>query len=163
MNKILNPDKAIRVATKLNASGQKIVVSGGCFDILHEGHLQYLKNSKKHGNALFVLLESDENIKKLKGQKRPVHNQEDRAKILAGVEFVDFIILLPKVIDSDIYDKLLFAIKPSVLATTKGDPNRFHKERQAKLVGGKVVDVINLIPDQSTSKYIDHVKNTHAK
>ena len=128
------------------------VLAGGCFDLLHPGHLSFLKKAKEQGDLLFLLLESDDMIKKSKGNNRPHQDQQIRAENLAQTQIVDYVILLPEEMDNNEYDKLVSLIKPAIIATTKGDPYRYHKERQALLVGGKVVDVIDRISNFSTSQ-----------
>ncbi len=151
MDKILDVEKAIRVAEKLRKQKKEIVLVGGCFDILHVGHITFLKNAKKRGDVLFVLLENDRSVQQKKGKDRPIYNQKDRAKVLETIGMVDYIIPLPLFSTDKQYDKLIFQLKPTIIATTKGDPNRKHKERQATLMGVGVVDVIKRLPNKSTS------------
>ena len=94
--------------------GCKLVVTNGCFDILHRGHVEYLNQSKKFGDKLFVLLNSDESVKKLKGETRPINNQNDRAYLLANLECVDGVIIF----DGTNCANELLKLKPSVY--TKG-------------------------------------------
>lgn len=154
MEKILSPQQAILLSKQLHQEGKKIILLGGCFDILHIGHIGFLEQAKKSGDTLFVLLENDATIKKLKGEKRPINSQMDRAKILAALAMVDIIVLLPPNPDNTSYDDLVIQIKPAIIATTQGDPNRHHKERQAKLVKGKVIDVVGPIENQSTTRIL---------
>lgn len=122
---------------KVNENKKKVLV-GGCFDVLHFGHLTFLKNAKKLGNFLIVALESDEFIKKNK-KKIPVHTQKQRAEILSSLDFVDQVIYLPYLKSDEDYALLTKKIKPDVIAITKGDPHRAQKEKQAKEIGAKVV------------------------
>jgi glycerol-3-phosphate cytidylyltransferase len=155
MNKILSTKEAITLSAKLHQQGKTIVLTGGCFDILHVGHIAYLEEAKKLGDLLFVFLEDDTRIKKTKGDNRPLNTQEDRAKILAALSVVDYIIMLAPITDNTVYDDLVIQIKPAIIAATQGDPNRHHKERQAKMIGAKVVDVISPIQNKSTTKLIN--------
>src|SRR5690242_1743275 len=93
MNSIINAKQVIKI--KKNLENGKTVLVGGCFDILHLGHITFLEKAKKMGDRLVVLLESDQKTKLLKGPKRPVHSQKDRAKVLSALRFVDFVIMLP--------------------------------------------------------------------
>lgn len=96
----------------------KVVLVGGCFDILHYGHICFLKKARALGNHLVVALESDENTKKLKGPKRPIHTQKQRAEILKSLTFVDKVISLPPIPN---YQKLVLKVHPSIIAITQGD------------------------------------------
>jgi len=158
MNKILTTDQAIKLTRDLSNKGKIIVLAGGCFDILHIGHIEYLTNAKKQGDVLFVFLESDESIKNIKGQNRPINTQKDRAIILASLEMVDYVIPLPIFKKDKEYDGLVISIKPAIIATTKGDSSKTHKERQAGQIGAKVVDVTEEVNNQSTSRLIDILK-----
>ncbi|MBI5122741.1 adenylyltransferase/cytidyltransferase family protein [Candidatus Roizmanbacteria bacterium] len=150
--KILTTEEGIKIANQLQSKNLKIVLVGGCFDILHIGHLTFLEEAKKQGDSLFVLVESDEHIKQLKGAQRPLNTQSDRAKLLSHLDIIDYVIILPPTTD---YDYLMQQIKPAIIATTAGDSNRMHKERQAKQIGAKVVDVTSEISNQSTTRLIN--------
>lgn len=154
MEKIVTVQQAIQISKQLHEENKNVVLAGGCFDILHIGHITFLEKAKAAGDSLFVFLEPDESIKKLKGENRPINNQEDRAKILAALEAVDYVILLtPNLRDAD-YDRMIIQIKPAIIATTQGDFYKKHKERQAALINSKVVEVTDYIMDQSTSRLV---------
>lgn len=157
MQKILSIKQAIGTAKKIRSKNASIVVAGGFFDILHAGHIKFLENSKKYGDYLFVLLEDDNKAKELKGTSRPINSQKNRAKILSSVKSVDCVILLKNMTTNIKYDRLIIQIRPSVLATTSGDPYIKHKERQAKLINGKVIPVIQRIHNHSTTKLSRHI------
>lgn len=156
MGKIVSAKKTKNLSAKLKKTGKKIVLAGGCFDILHVGHIKFLQNSKKSGDILVLLLESDESIKKLKGENRPVNNQKNRALILSSVEFVDYVIPLEKNYKDENYSDLVSKLKPDVIAVTKGDPNESKKKLQAKSVGGKLKVVLKNLPDHSTTKLLEY-------
>ncbi len=150
--KIVRFEESVNLTKQLHNNGKKIVVAGGCFDILHVGHISFLENAKKAGDILIVFLESDKHIEQMKGIGRPINTQIDRARLLAALSIVDYIILLPDNVSDQLYDSLILDTKPAIIATTQPDVNRRHKERQAKMVGGTVVDVIPKIENQSTSR-----------
>lgn len=152
MDKIVNVKQAIKISKKLRSESKTIVLVGGCFDILHVAHVMFLENAKQQGNVLFVLLENDENVQKLKGKNRPINNQKNRAIVLSSLACVDYVLMLPNLNTNTQYDSIVYQIQPSVIATTAKDPNIQHKMRQAKKVNGKVVRVLQRISDQSTSK-----------
>lgn len=155
MNKILSVTQITRLSVKLRQMKKRIVLVGGCFDLLHSGHIAFLKAAKSQGDTLIVLLESDSSIRKMKGEDRPINNQKTRAEILAVIEEVDFVIMLPELKKDLEYDNLVLMIKPAIIATTKGDSKRLHKERQAKLIKAIVVDAIERIPEKSTTKLVN--------
>lgn len=114
------------------------VLVGGCFDILHVGHVKFLKKASSFGDYLIVLLESDTNIKKLKGNSRPFHNQKERKEVLESLNFVNKVIILPDIVTHKTYDDLVKKIKPNIIAITEGDPIKDKKLFQAKSVGAKL-------------------------
>lgn len=116
---------------------KKKVLCGGCFDILHIGHINFLGKARGLGNYLIILLESDENIRKLKGKNRPFHNAKERLKILKSLKFVDKVIVLPENPNDKTYIDIIKKIGPDVIAVTEGDPIINIKKNQAKLVGAK--------------------------
>ena len=104
----------------------KVVLVGGCFDILHYGHIYFLKRARKLGNILIVALESDENTRKLKGPKRPIHTQKQRAEMLKSLRFVDKVITLPPMKSDLDYKKLVRRVNPDIIAVTYGDTKNTH-------------------------------------
>jgi len=129
----------------------KIVLTGGCFDILHIGHVRFLSEAKGMGDYLVVLLESDKNVKKLKGKNRPVFIQEERAEMLSALGSVDLIVLLPMMENDSDYLNLVTKVKPDIIAVTEDDPHIEIKRGQAKEVGGEL-KIISLTKTFSTSK-----------
>lgn len=156
MRKIITVEEAGSLVSNLKKASRKIVLAGGCFDILHIGHITFLENAKKAGDVLILLLESDKAIKLLKGEKRPINNQKNRAKILSSVEFVDLVVVLDKPFKTEDYKKLVTEIKPDIIAVTAGDPNLQEKKSQAKEAGGIVKIVLKKIPEHSTTKLLDY-------
>ena len=157
VKQILSPDKPVSLLNK-ERSLKKIVVVGGCFDIVHLGHLIFLEKAKAKGDVLIVLLESDENIKKNKGPNRPINNQNDRAVFLTKLKMVDYVIKLPEMKSDEDYLKIIKEIKPKVIAVSENDSNLEKKREQAKQIGAKVLIVSKIVPHQSTSRIIDKIK-----
>jgi rfaE bifunctional protein nucleotidyltransferase chain/domain len=136
--------------TKPKKDNHKIVLTGGCFDILHYGHIYFLKKAKGLGSYLIIALESDANIKKLKGEGRPIHSQSQRREMLESLEFVDKVISLPDKMDDADYFNLVKTIQPSIIATTKGDPALIKKQKQAKIIGAQVIQIAKVrVPSTS--------------
>lgn len=155
MNKIITPEQCIELGNTLHEQNKRIVLAGGCFDLLHIGHIIFIEEARKHGDYLILMLESDETITKSKGNKRPINSQDDRAKILSALTNVDYIIKLNPDMTNKSYDDLVFILKPAIIATTKGDINKHYKERQAEIIGAKVIDVTTPISDKSTTKLVE--------
>ena len=158
MEKIINIKKASEVCKKLKMGGKTVVLVGGCFDILHFGHIKFLKEAKKEDHVLIVALESDENIKRLKGRGRPIHSQKKRAEMLATLEVVDFVISLPLMKGNKDYLKLVKKVKPDIVAVTAGDPNFKNKQKQARIVGAKIKIVSNRLKTPSTREIVKLLK-----
>lgn len=126
------------------------VLVGGCFDVFHYGHLIFLKKAKELGDVLIIALESDDFILKHK-KRKPVHNIEQRAEILDSLKFIDIVIKLPLMKGYKDYLELVKKISPQFIAITEGDPQKQNKEKQAKIVGAKVITVTKKIKPYSTS------------
>lgn len=152
MNRIINTEKAIKISKKLKREGKKLVLAGGCFDILHVGHIKFLTAAKKKGDILFILLESDKNVEKFKGKNRPINNQAERAMVLSSLRFVDYVIILGEMKTNSDYDKLIVNLKPDIIATTKKSQQIIHNARQAKLIDAELALVINRISNKSTTR-----------
>jgi FAD synthetase len=120
------------------------VLVGGCFDILHYGHIYFLKQARALGDNLIVAIESDKNIRKLKGKNRPIQNQNQRKEILESLKFVDKAIILPNEMKDKNYFKFVETIKPQIIAVTKGDPLLIKKQDQAESIGAKVVEIAKI-------------------
>jgi len=109
-NKIKTLPEAIK-ALKKSRGKKKIVFTNGCFDILHVGHVAYLQKAKSLGDILVVGLNSDSSVRRLKGKKRPVNSQKNRALVLSALACVDFVIIFNSLTPLS----LITAIKPSIL------------------------------------------------
>lgn len=129
----------------------KKVMVGGCFDLLHYGHISFLKQAKQQSDKLIILLESDEKVKRLKGDMRPIHNQNQRKEMLESLSFVDEVIILPAVTTDKFYTDLVDQMRPDIIAVTEGDPMLGQKKKQAERFGAKLI-VIPKIHTPSTSQ-----------
>jgi len=153
VKKILKIEDIAQKANTLRRSGKRLVFTNGCFDILHVGHIRYLAAARSKGDILVVGLNSDESVKIIKDEHRPIMNQEQRAEILAGLWCVDYITIFN---ESDPL-KLIKVIMPDVLV--KGADWREQDIIGADVVragGGKVVR-ISVVPDISTSRIIERI------
>ncbi len=137
----------------LREEGLKVVFTNGCFDILHAGHVRYLAKARSLGDLLVVGLNSDASVKKIKGPKRPVVPEEERAELLSALEAVDFIFLF----DDDTPIKVIDGVRPDILV--KGADWKHGEivgEDIVKASGGKVVRV-KLVDGKSTTNIIEKV------
>ena len=91
--------------------GKSVVFTNGCFDILHVGHVKYLQEAKSQGDILVVGINADASVRKLKGESRPIQNQEDRGEVLSALSCVDYVV----VFEEDTPEKLIHMVKPDVL------------------------------------------------
>ena len=155
MSKIITINQAAKLSTKFKQSGKTIVLVGGCFDLLHKGHIYFLEKSKQKGDLLFVLLESDVNIRKRKGENRPINPQNTRSIVLSARPYVDYIIPLQDVTNDKDYDKLIVQIKPDIITMTKGDKNLSQRTKQCEKFGVKL-ELIDKMEGVSTSNLIEN-------
>jgi len=149
--------KAIRANFK--ASNKKVVFTNGVFDLIHSGHVDYLSKAKKLGDVLIVGLNSDDSVKRIKGAKRPILKQEERAFVLSNLKPVDYVVLF----DEDTPEKLISEIIPDILV--KGADWTVEKIVGKEIVeknGGKVMNV-EFVNDQSTSKIINLIVDRYSK
>lgn len=120
--------------------GKKITLVGGCFDVMHYGHLRFLTQAKALGDYLIIALENDEALVETKNRK-VFHTQTQRAEILEALRLVDEVLLLPSMASDQAYLELVQRIAPSVIALTQGDPQGANKEQQAQNVGASCVSI----------------------
>ncbi len=137
---------------RLRRAGKRLVVTNGCFDILHAGHVTYLAKARARGDALLVGLNSDASVRRLKGAGRPINSQRDRARVLAALSAVDGVCLFE---EADAL-RLLAEVKPDIYAKggdytidTINQPER----RLIEGFGGKVV-ILPGVPGRSTSNVL---------
>jgi len=130
---------------------KKIVLVGGCFDILHFGHMQFLEKARQHGDYLVVALEPDERIITSK-QRQPAHSQIERAHNLMTLKCVDQVILLPLLNGFEDYLALVQAVNPAIIAVTSNDPQIINKQKQANIIGAKLIPVTDMIGTFSSSR-----------
>lgn len=148
--KMLPLPELLRQLQPLRCSGRRIVMTNGCFDLLHPGHVASLQAARALGDCLVVGLNSDESIRRLKGPARPVIDQQGRAEMLAALACVDYVV----VFDEPSVEGLVAQVRPDVLV--KGDqyaPSEVVGARIVEQYGGKVVTV-PMRPGYSTSKLI---------
>ncbi len=143
-----------KILKTVRRRNKKIVFTNGCFDLLHRGHVEYLKKSRSLGDILVVALNSDSSVRRLKGKNRPVTPQDDRANILAGLEPVDFVIIFRE----DTPLNLIKALKPDILV--KGadwDKNKIAGKEIVESYGGRV-EAVPYLRGYSTTSLLNKLK-----
>ncbi len=149
---MLTPDAA-RWRKELAGNAKSLVLTNGCFDLLHRGHAEYLLAARRLGDALIVLLNSDDSVRSLKGPSRPVCKQHDRAFMLACLSFVDAVCIF----DGQRCAKEISAIKPDIYVKG-GDyciDNINPEERQALIDAGARFEFVPLVEGLSTTKLLE--------
>jgi len=148
-----------KILAKERQNGKIIVFTNGCFDLLHAGHVRYLNAARKQGDLLVVGLNSDASVRSIKGEKRPIVPQEQRAEVLAGLECVDYV----SIFDEPDPLRLIQSLKPHVLA--KGadwaEENIIGGDF-VKSIGGRV-ERIHLVPGASTTAIIERILQLYQK
>ena len=153
-NKLIRNLKDLKaLCVSYESSNKKIIMTNGCFDILHAGHTYILEESKKLGDILIVALNSDLSVKKIKSKDRPIVSELDRAYVLSCLSSVDYIILF----DNESPEEIICEILPDILI--KGSDYRGKKVAGEDCLtrNGKKVVLIDLIKGKSSTSIIDKV------
>ncbi len=155
MGQIISRKSVADFVKKLHDAGKTVVATNGCFDILHVGHVRYLQKTKSFADYSIVLLNSDKSVKSIKGENRPINNENDRAEILTALSCVDFVVLF----DEDSPAMLLDEIKPDVY--TKGADYTMDTlpEREIMIKNGTKVEFIEFVQGKSTTGLIEKINN----
>lgn len=151
--KTLTEIKALRKQFK--QQNKKVVFTNGVFDLIHAGHVDYLTKAKSLGDVLIVGMNTDESVKRIKGDKRPIVNQDERAFIVSNLKPVDYVTFF----DGDTPKEIIDEIIPDILV--KGADWSIDKivgKETVEKHGGEV-KTIKFVNDQSTSKIIESIKN----
>lgn len=155
--KVLEVGELAVVRRRMDREGRRLVLTNGCFDILHAGHVRYLRCARELGDALAVALNGDQSVRELKGEGRPVNSEDDRAEVLAALEAVDYVVIFPEKRVTGVIEK----VRPHVYA--KGgdytldslDPG----ERDALRAAGTSIEILPLVPGRSTTAVLGRIRN----
>jgi len=154
--KILSLSQLSQRANEIRRAGQRLVLTNGCFDLLHVGHVRYLQQARKLGDFLIVAVNGDESVRALKGAGRPLNSEEDRAEILAALECVDFVTVFPARRATAVIE----ALRPAIYA--KGGDytlDSLDPEEVAALKSvGAEIKTLALVPGKSTSSLIERMQ-----
>ena len=158
-SKITTPEELRPILAILRATGKQIVFTNGCFDIIHTGHTRYLAIARSLGDVLVVAVNSDASVRTIKGEKRPINSQAERAEALAALASVDYVTVFD---EPDPY-RVIKELQPDVLV--KGGDWPVEKIIGRDVVearGGRVVNV-PFVEGQSTTGIIEKILQKYAK
>jgi len=156
---IVGREELDRILERERKKGKKVVFTNGCFDLVHIGHLRSLELAKGHGDILVVGLNSDDSVRRLKGEGRPLMEQADRASMLDGLKPVDYVVIF----EEDTPIVTIKALRPEV-HVKGGDytPEDLPEKDVVEGYGGKVV-IVPLVEGFSTTGLIERIGKYHAK
>ncbi len=154
MKKLLTREALIRERERLRREGKRLVFTNGCFDLLHPGHVRYLSQARAMGDALVVALNGDRSVRKLKGEGRPILNEQERAEVVSALEAVDYVTIFEEETPRELVAELL----PDVLVKGGDWPiDQIIGREEVEASGGRVVS-LPYVERLSTSEIIERVK-----
>ena len=154
--KIVDSDRLAAISEALRASGRRLVLTNGCFDLLHAGHVRYLQSARALGDALAVAINGDDSVRGLKGEGRPLNSENDRAEIVAALGCVDHVVIFPE----KRVTRLIEKVGPAIYVKG-GDytPDSLDPEERAALEKvGAEIRILPFEPGHSTSGLIERMK-----
>jgi len=158
-DKIVDFQRIKVIADKCRFEGKIIGFTNGCFDIIHAGHVTYLERSKSLVDVLIVGLNSDESVRRIKGEKRPINGENDRAIVLAALESVDYVVIF----EEDTPLKLIQTVKPDVLIKGADWKDKGVVGGEfVKSYGGRV-EFIDFLDNRSTTGVIERVIDAYCR
>jgi D-beta-D-heptose 7-phosphate kinase/D-beta-D-heptose 1-phosphate adenosyltransferase len=153
MKKILAREELVRERERMRREGKQLVFTNGCFDLLHPGHVRYLDQARALGDALVVALNSDQWVRSLKGEGRPILNERERAEVMAALEAVDYVTIF----DEETPRELIAALLPDILV--KGGDWSIEQivgREEVEAAGGKVLS-LPYLEGSSTTDIIERI------
>lgn len=144
-----------KIVQQLKNRNKKVVITNGCFDIIHRGHIKIFRKAKSLGDVLIVALNSDDSIRRLKGKNRPIMNQEERVEVLSELESIDFIVIF----DQDTPENVIKTLKPDILV--KGSDYKIEE-----IVGREYVEKVVRVPlikGLSTTQIIRRIQQAYGQ
>ena len=153
MNGLKSLDEIKSIRKKFRDEKKKVVFTNGCFDLIHAGHVDYLTKAKELGDVLLVGLNSDSSIRRIKGDKRPILQEEERAFIISSLKPVDYVVFF----DEDTPAELIAEIIPDILVKGADWSIENIVGRDVVEANGGEVKTIRFVNDQSTSKIIKSI------
>lgn len=158
-DKILGIEDLQQKVQGLKSQGRRIVFTNGCFDVIHYGHVKYLEDAKKLGDILIVGVNSDLSVKQIKSPERPIMGEAARARLVAALESVDYVVLF----DEDTPLKLIKAVIPNVLVKGGDWDSKYIAGSDVVKENGGEVKTIKFVDGYSSTEIIDRIKNILCK
>jgi rfaE bifunctional protein nucleotidyltransferase chain/domain len=153
LSKIKTAGELLPLINILRAAGKTIVFTNGCFDLIHTGHTRYLAKARSFGDVLIVAVNSDASVRRIKGERRPINQQDERAETLAALESVDFVIIF----DEPDPQGIIRELQPDVLVKGGDWPVEKIVGRDIVLAGGGKVVSVPYIDGASTTAIIEKI------
>ncbi|HXU09027.1 MAG TPA: D-glycero-beta-D-manno-heptose 1-phosphate adenylyltransferase [Blastocatellia bacterium] len=155
MSKIVDLHALLDAREEMKRAGKRLVFTNGCFDLLHAGHVRYLSEARALGDALVVALNSDRSVRELKGEGRPILNEQERAEVIAALEAVDYVVIF----DEETPRELIAALLPDVLVKGGDWPlDEIVGRDEVEAAGGRVLS-LPYVEGSSTSDIIERIRN----
>lgn len=157
MHGLIAQDQLISLGEKYRLQGRRLVLTNGCFDLLHTGHVRYLQQARALGDALIIAVNSDRSVQELKGPTRPLNSEQDRAEVLVALRCVDHVVIFDELRVTEVIKKL----RPAIYAKG-GDytPETLDPSEQAALEEcGTEVKILPLVPGRSTTRLVSLLSN----
>ena len=156
MDSFLTLKQLSALGERYRVEDRRLVLTNGCFDLLHTGHVRYLQQARSLGDALVVAINSDRSVKELKGPSRPLNSESDRAEVVAALRCVDYVTIF----DDLRVTQVIKSLAPSIYV--KGGDYTLEtlesSEREAVEECGAEVKIVSLIPDRSTARLLERMK-----
>lgn len=159
--KIVDSNQLAQIADGCRQRGHKLVLTNGCFDLLHLGHIRYLESARSLGDALVVAINGDDSARALKGDGRPVNRERDRADVIAALECVDYVVIFPEVRVT----RLLERVRPAIYVKG-GDYTAETLDPEERAALGKIGAEIRILPFEpghSTSGLFERIKKLSSR
>jgi len=153
LKKLYSLPQLKKIVEEEKKKGKRIVLANGCFDLIHVGHIRYLKESRQRGDMLVLALNSDSSISKLKGKGRPILNEKERVEILSSFSFIDFI----TVFEEKNVKNVLLALKPDLHAKGTDYTKETVPERETVIEYGGEIAITGGPKVRSTSQLIKQI------
>lgn len=151
---IIDRSKIAEFCQVLRDGGQRVVFTNGCFDILHAGHVRYLKQARSYGDCLVLGLNTDASVRRLKGPERPINNEHDRAEVVGALKSVDYVVFF----DEPTAEELIRQVHPDVYVKGGDYTIETLPEGQIVLGYGGQVKLVKLVEGRSTTNVIAKIQ-----